>query len=72
MRKVIRIASIVLLLIVIGQIWALAGASSVQAQTSPFMKRPYYGGGSNGLPLSAMFDHWCPRLCGELPCRRNM
>lgn len=49
--------NVTLLLILIVQVWWLVAETPVQAQTTPFLKRPYYG---PAMSVNAMFDHWCP------------
>jgi murein DD-endopeptidase MepM/ murein hydrolase activator NlpD len=60
MSSKLRTINVILFLILIVQLWSFADSTPAHAQTAPFLRRPYYGGGQNGLPLNAMFDHWCP------------
>lgn len=60
MFRKLRTINVTLFLILIVQLWSFGDSTPAHAQTTPFLKRPYYGGGDSGLAVNAMFDHWCP------------
>ncbi len=57
MQSKFRLINLVLAVIVLFEVSLFLQTSTAKAQTSPFLKRPYYGAAVN---WNAVFDHHCP------------